>query len=75
MGKACQHLCNIKAIKLLLEHYKDKQTQETVISSLKLIDESTNLKTLGSRANRYQTILSKDAKSVYGNIVHSKLFI
>ena len=75
MGKQYQHLCNMQAISLLLEHYKDKYTREKVVSNLNLIDESTNLKTINSRITKYKKILSKEASSVYYNIVNRRIFI
>ena len=75
MGKAYEKICNMQAILLLLDRYKDNRTRETILINLKLIDEDQNLESLKNRLTRYQQLLSSAAKSIYDQITKSKLFI
>ena len=65
LGREYERFCNLKAMELVHEHYKDKSTLERMRTNLRLLGESFQLRSLGGQIRRSQRKLSAEAKPIY----------
>ena len=66
LGKLYEKVCNLQAIELLHEFYKDDRTMEKINQNLKLVGEdSFNIKTMNRKLSDYLKLLNNEAKKIY----------
>ena len=65
LGKQYERLCNLKAMALVREHYKDKTTESRLRTNLRLLGETFQLRSLGREIARAGRQLAAEAKPVY----------
>jgi hypothetical protein len=67
LGKQYEKLCNLQAIELLNEFYKDESTREKINLNLKLINERPNT-SISKLITRYSKVINNEGKNIYNNI-------
>jgi hypothetical protein len=66
LGKLYEIICNMQAIEILYQYYKDDRTVEKIQQNLKLIQEGNfSIKALHRKLNIYLRDLNKHAKKIY----------
>ena len=69
LGKVYQKVCNLSAIEILFQYYKDDRTIERINYNLKLIGEGDlNIKTIHRKINDYMKLLNKERKNIYSKL-------
>lgn len=69
LGKVYQKVCNLSAIEILFQYYKDDRTIERINYNLKLIGEGDlNIKTIHRKNNDYMKLLNKEGKKIYSKL-------
>jgi hypothetical protein len=67
LGKQYEKLCNLQAIQLLEQYYKDDSTREKINANLKLIHES-NKGSIDTLIKRYSKVINNESKNIYDNL-------
>lgn len=66
LGKLYEKVCNLQAIELLYEFYKDDRVLEKIQQNLKLVGEdSFNIKRLNRKLEDCLKLLNSEAKKIY----------
>lgn len=65
LGQSYERLCNMKALALLHESYKDKATTRKINENIRLLNETFRITIIEKHIRRYQRELNKEAKKLY----------
>ena len=68
LGKIYEKVCNLQAIELLYQYYKDDRTKEQIEQNLKLLNEDLNIKRIHRKINDYLKLINKEARTIYSRM-------
>ena len=62
LGASYEKICNLKAMALVYQNYKDKGTQHKINQSIKLLGENFRIASIERQIKRYQKEINTEAK-------------
>jgi hypothetical protein len=68
LGKIYEKVCNLSAIELLYQYYKDDRTMEKIEHNLKLLNEDLNIKKINRKMHDYLKLINKEARTIYSRM-------
>ena len=68
LGKVYEKVCNLQAIEVLYQYYKDDRTMEKIEKNLKLLGEDLNIKRIHAKINDYLKLINKEAKKIFSGM-------
>jgi len=68
LRKIYEKVCNLSAIELLYQHYKDDKTKEKIEQNLRLLNEDLNIKKINRKMHDYLKLINKEAMQIYNGM-------